>query len=503
MMYRTIFKVFLGIALCAALAGCTVGGYPIKKDELKAANDKDAVAITRDQEEVSGPLTLEEAMARVIKYNLDYRIKLMEEDLSIKQYDLTTYDLLPRLMADTGWTRRDRYNASSSLSVLTLRESLEPSTSQDKSHYNADLVVAWNLLDFGVSYYQTKQQADRFYVSKERRRKALQAIMQQVRLAYWQAVGVQQLEDRFPLLMKQVEAALKESADSEIEKLKAPIEALTYRKTLLDLLRQLESLQDELVQAKPRLAALMNLPPGGQFKLAPPSSMELPQLKAGLESMEQHALLKRPEIMEAHLQERISANETKKAIVRLFPGFELSLGKHYDSNSFLYYDSWVEGGVKITWNLINLMSGKTQYNIARSQEEITKAGTLALNMAVLTQVHVAYRDFESRKRQYTRALEMQDIDMRILEQTQNAVTSGAQNRLNEIRAAAGALMAEYRKYQNYAALQNSYGQMLVTLGYDPVPENIDRKDLKELAGDLRKSTEVMPLLEMPGTLEKK
>lgn len=50
--------------------------------------------------------------------------------------------------------------ASSSRSVLTGRQSLEPSTSQDRRRATADLTASWNVLDFGVSYYQAQQQAD-------------------------------------------------------------------------------------------------------------------------------------------------------------------------------------------------------------------------------------------------------------------------------------------------------------------------------------------------------
>ena len=34
-----------------------------------------------------------------------------------------------------------------------------------------DLGLSWNVLDFGVSYYQSKQNADRLLVAQERRRK--------------------------------------------------------------------------------------------------------------------------------------------------------------------------------------------------------------------------------------------------------------------------------------------------------------------------------------------
>ena len=51
-----------------------------------------------------------------------------------------------------------------------------------------------------------------------------------------------------------------------------------------------------------------------------------------------------------------------------------------------------------------------------------------------------------------------------------------------MRAGASALMSELRLHQSYGALQGTYGQMLVTLGLDPLPDGIDSHDLKAVRG---------------------
>ncbi len=210
--------------------------------------------------------------------------------------------------------------------------------------------------------------------------------------------------------------------------------------------------------------------------------------------MEIRALLQRPELNEADYNERISMYETKKAIARMFPGIELSVGGHYDGNSFMVNQQWVEGGARLTWNLMNLISGPSQYKIAKSQVEISKAQRLALSVAILTQVHVSYQNFYSRKRQFELSGQMQDIDSRIHEQTMNQAKSGAQNHLNEIRSATAALMAEYRSYQNYASLQSACGQIIATLGDEPLPETVTSYEIKDL------STVIGARLNAPGAL---
>ena len=464
-------------------AACGVTTKPLVKEDILKRIASDRLAMYKDQEPLTAPLTVEQCMARAIKYNLDHRLKLMEDALALRQVDLVTFDMLPRLVAAAGYTQRDTYNASSSMNVFTNQQSLAPSTSSDKGHFNADLTMTWNILDFGVSYFQAKQQADRAHIMTERRRKVVHSIMQQVRQAYWLALGAQQLEGRFEPLLKEVEQALRDASSIEQEKLRPPIETLTYRKTLLEIIKQLEVFRDELAQAKPRLASLMNLPLGQTFSLVSPK-LETLELTDKLESLEQEALLLRPELKEADYNDRISVWETRKAIARMLPGVEMTIGGHYDGNSFLVNQQWMEGGARLTWNLMSLISGPSQYKVAKAQTDIAKQQRLALSMAVLTQVHVAYQDFASRKRQYELSDQLQDVDTRIHEQTMNQTTSGSQSRLNEIRSATAAMMAEYRSYQNYASLQNACGQIIATVGEDPLPETIGSHDINPLASEI-------------------
>lgn len=461
--------------------GCAVTTPKITEQDITNTLQLDRVAMFKDQEPVSAPITLEEAMARSIKYNLDHRIKIMENALSLRQSDLSAFDMLPRLVAAAGYSSRDSYNASSSMDVNTGEQSLAPSTSQDKSHFNSDLTLTWNILDFGVSYYQAKQQSDRTHIMTERRRKVVHSIMQQVRQEYWLALGAQQLEGRFAPLLEEVEKALKDTYRIEEQRLRPPIETLTYRKTLLETMKQLESFRDELAQAKPRLASLMNLPPGQSFTVVASSSLNIPKGPDEINSLENRALLQRPELIESSYNERISLNETRKAIARMLPGIEFSVGGHTDNNSFLVNQQWIEGGARLSWNLMNLISGKSQYSIATSQVEIAKAQRLALSVAILTQVHVSYQNYYSRKRQFELAKQLNDLDSGINEQTKNQTQSGSQNYLNEIRSATAALMSEYRSYQSYASLQSACGQIVATIGEDPLPETVTSHDITTLS----------------------
>ncbi|MGN6327804.1 MAG: TolC family protein [Rhodanobacter sp.] len=482
--------VFPKKALAAALGtlvlgGCAIHPRPLTVDQRQATLATDSQAMFAAQEPVNGPITLDEAMARALKYNLDHRVKMMEEALAQRQLDLSRFDLLPQLTAAAGYTTRDNVLASSSQDIVTGQQSLVPSTSSEKNAVRADLGLSWNVLDFGVSYYGAQQQADRVLAAQQRRRKVVQLLMQQTRVAYWQAVGAQQLQAQIEPLLAQAQQALGDSQAIETQGLKDPLQSLGYQRELLNLVLQLESIRDELMQAKPRLASIMNLQPGKPFQLAVPDGFAEPQLAIAPEQLERTALLNRPELIEASYNERIGLNETHKAMAKLLPGVELSVGAHYDSNDFLVNNAWRDAGLRVSWNLLNLLDARHIKAAAQAQYDLAREQRLALNMAVLTQVHVAWIDYASRKQQFEWTQNLNQVEQRILQHTRNATAASAQGKLAEIRAATGALMTGLKLYQSYAAYQGAYGQMLATLGFDPVPATVADHDLPTLEKAIR------------------
>ncbi|TKC91251.1 TolC family protein [Trinickia terrae] len=449
------------------LSGCAIHPAPFTDAERTQAAHADHTAMFTDQPPITGPVTLDEAMARAIRYNLDHRVKMMEEALGQAQLNIDNFAMLPQLTTSAGYTARSVPLASSSQSLFSSAQTVPQSYSTDKVEHTADFAFSWNLLDFGVSYFEAKEQADRVLVLEQRRRKVVQLMMQQVREAYWEAAGAQRMHDRIGPLLDQAKKALEDSRQSQQEGLRSPLDTLNYQHALLDIMRQLEQVRDQLEEAKPRLASLMNVAPGSDFTLAPPQGFDVPAFGMPIEQMEETALERRPELIEARYNERIGVNETHKAMAKLLPGIELQLGTHYDSNSFFYYHWWQAAGLNVSWNLLNVLNAKNIRGMANAQLDVAHAQRLALSMAVLTQVHVAQAELSARQRQFDLFKQMNDVDQQILQHTHNATVANAQGKLEEIRAATSAMMSELRMYQSYGELESAYGQLLASLGLDP------------------------------------
>ena len=197
--------------------------------------------------------------------------------------------------------------------------------------------MSWNVLDFGVSYYQAHQQADRTLIAGERRRRVVHSVAQQVRSAYWQAVSGERIQAAITPVLEEARRALADARAVEQQRLRPPLEVLRYQKAVIEIMRQLEAVEQDLAIAKAQLRALMNLQPGTPFTLALPQGFhrDVPPIKLALEDMELVALTNRPELREEQYQQRISSAEVRKAILRLLPGVTFTGGGSYDSNSYV------------------------------------------------------------------------------------------------------------------------------------------------------------------------
>ncbi|MFD2882465.1 TolC family protein [Pseudomonas lini] len=475
-------KLFGASLLALAISGCAVTSEPIERGVSQQRAKSDLQNMYTGQEPLSGPLTLHQAMARAVKYNLEGRLKIMEEALAKRQLDLASFDMLPRMALDAGYVGRNNVNASSSQSVETGTQSLEPSTSQDRDREVADLTMVWNVLDFGVSYISAKQQGDQRLIVQERRRKVINTIVQDVRSAYWRAMAAERLLKQIDSLMARVETARNNSQSMSEQRIGDPIQALGYQRSLIEATRQLEEQRRALSLAKTELATLINLPPSTNLTLATQDDYVIPELKVDLASLEQEALTSRPELREQDYQTRISAAETRKAMLRLLPGLEFFCWRALRQQFvFLVEQGWADYGVKVTWNLFNVISAPAAIDVAKAGEEVATARRQAMSIAVLAQLYVANANYREAMRQFKTNQQLSDIDGQIVGQLRNRYQAAGLGELDLIQGELNTLQADLRRDLSYADLRNAYGQIFASAGLDPLPDEVQSTEVQSIA----------------------
>ncbi|PWC59595.1 hypothetical protein TSH7_20315 [Azospirillum sp. TSH7] len=464
-------------------AGCAVKPEPLTAEENLARVREDLGVVLAPQEPLTKAVSMDEAMARAIKYNLDERVKLMEMAVASDQLELSRYDMLPRVVAAAGYAGRNNDAGSESLNLATGRRTGESTTATDRHRRTGDLAFTWNVLDFGVSYLRARQNANLVLIADERRRRVVQGIMQDVRTAYWRAVAAERLLKRLEPLETRVEGARRDARTLEALRVQAPLQALTYTRSLVETLRQLQSLRRELAASKSQLGALMGLPPGEPFEIEMPAASVMqspPKLDVGTEALETYALLNRPELLEESYNQRISADETWRSLLKLLPGIDVNAALRYDSNSFLVNQRWADYGARISWNLINLVSAPATKSYAEAQEELVAFRRQALSMAVLSQVHVAMLQYRELKQEFALTAEQADLDTRIRSQYTNVGDAGQVGELGVIQSEVTALLSDLRRDLVLADLHNAYARVMVSAGVDPLPETMAANDLSSL-----------------------
>ena len=323
------------LAMTAVLAGCTVTPNELAKEEI-AANAADLQArVTANQEPVVGKITLYDAMARALKYNLDYRSEIYARALADAKLNLARADMLPGLVGNAHDSNRDNEPHSFSETLSGLR-SVEPSTSRENHTTAGDLTFSWHILDFGLSYIRARQAADRSLIAEEQKRKVINRIMEDVRTAYWRAVTADRLLAGFHRLEGRTRFALENSRRLQREGFTSPLAALTYQRELVDIRRRIATMTRELATAKVQLAALMNLDPSAQYALVVPErKLASLELKIDPRDMVRLALENRPELREVAYKARINRQEAEAALLELLPGVQLYAGWNFDTNDFL------------------------------------------------------------------------------------------------------------------------------------------------------------------------
>ncbi|MBF0185702.1 MAG: TolC family protein [Magnetococcales bacterium] len=469
------------------LAACNTPLMPISPLERSDILSEDQQTLFQKQEPVSRPITLFEAMARALKYNLTHRVALMEKAVAQRQLELGRFDLLPQMSASTERRTRSNPDAAKGYSITDQAASGSYSTSQDMSKTTSKLTATWNLLDFGISAIQAEQEADRGHISSENQRKAVHALLQDVRSTFWKAAGAQKLENAIGPVIQQARQALNDARKVEQERLKPQVEILRYQKTLLEIVKQMQDLRHQLSLAKTEFATLINLPPGSAFQLEIPDdpAMTIPEIRLSLEEMEALALDNRPDLREAMYQVRISRGDIRKAMLRMLPGLEFQIGRNWDSNSYTLNSQWEEAGGRVVWNILNLLQGPTAIRLAENKEELARLRRMTLHMAILSQVHLAYRQHLSDQRRLQAVEELDAVEQRLFTNYGLTAQNDAQSRLEYISAAASAIMIRLQLFQAYADAQNSVGRIFGTLGVDLSPQASRDDELQPLTEAVR------------------
>lgn len=472
-----------GLALSLTMAaGCSVPPAALQEGEFKQGLAADRAAAESMAEPVLRALTIEEAVARALKYNLERRVRMLEEAVALGQVEVGGFDMLPRLIAQAGYRHRSEDLVSRSKDSVTGLPSLaNPFISSDRTSSFGDLGLTWSVLDFGTSYFSARQNADRVMIAAERRRRAMHQLMQEVRSVFWRCVAAQRLQGQVQDAIRLAEEALQDARRVETERVRAPIDSLRFQRQLLENLRLLETAQQELSTARIDLLNLINAPLGTPLQVVEPvQSLGRIVLEVPTGRLEQIAMERNAELREQFYNSRIAVEETHKVMTRLFPNLSFNYNVKYDSNSYLVNRHWNEAGLSLSFNLLNLFSGPAQARLADAGVALADQRRMATQMATLAQVHLARIRYENSLVQLGRAEAIAVIDGRIAQLTADREAAQATSKLEAVANRTTSILALSRLFQAQSDAYTSASRLQATLGLEPDFDSMQQISLEKL-----------------------
>lgn len=461
---RAICGVVLGGMLlsgCAALQEVTLV-------ERSATAQADVALALAPQEPISGRVSLYTAMARALKYNLDSRVELMREHFASGDYKLAKFDLLPSSDVNGGYEGRSNTQASSSESILTRAQSLEPSTSLQNNRAVGTISTVWSALDFGASYLRLRQKKNQLFIAHESRRKTVNSLTREVRRAYWRLAAANAIGGELANLRGAASRGIRRARQAEAEGLESAEAAVEFERRMLRIIKAITVRQRDLALARTELATLMGIDPSQDYRITRPrfSQHRTPGVEHRTSDLRSIALIHRPELYEADYKARIASLEKSIDIITALPSIQANLDLNADSNDFLVNQFWVEYGAKVVGSIPRLLSLPTRIKRGDARNALADAQRRAITMAVISQVHIAHQVYHDKKREFRLAQRLTNAERRNFRIQQDKERSSLANESAYLEARAQYLQARLDSFFAFAELQEAYARLLESVGVD-------------------------------------
>lgn len=383
---------------------------------------------------IEKPLDMYMAMALALKNNYTKRLVTYEE--SVVRAAKSPVNKLPEIFSQAGYVNN-----------------VKP------SDVNAELKLAWNILDVSTVYYQSMDSRYREKLAVEQSRKVIHNILQETRLLYWKTLTAQKLLPDVDNMIEFMTLEVDEmnARSKELAKLgqNPSMEEMVKKRKYMEAVKKLSALKRDFETSEVRLASLMGFHPSTEYKLVGPEygNFSMPEIKSDLSEMEWLALTNRPEL---RIRDLVTNVDDLKIYTRKFkaPGL-----RRYRNDADYYNRMWAKQGQEIGIHIFEDVRSPNEADLENLRRE-------RMTSLVLSQVYVAWARYMSAYEDYQINKEIADISENIAEDT--TIKDGSKAAKSQLEAAK-AIEDEVEAYAAYIDLQDSLGNLYATLGLDAVP----------------------------------
>jgi multidrug efflux system outer membrane protein len=468
------------LILLIFLCGC----YPTRsslENERSFEGQDDLVWLDECPPDYSHPLSLDEMIDIAVSRNLDLFVKAEEIAIQEDQATRVRWQLLPNL--DYGFQdQRRSQNTASYSKFLNPALNVGPPLYQIGAPQHGqtwNLALAWNVLDFGVTYFRARQAQNKATQEIFEYERIRNNLILRIVSSYWRAVfakrAIQRMEELLPIMLDQT-AKLNRELEGKVYLSKAQgLAKLAYfyqREIQVrgyndrnDSSDPTQGYEKEYESALLDLATAMQLPPGAALDVA------LPEGELGLEAdlpstgeLFDLALQYRPELYQRDLDVKITKDDVTIAMIQQFPSLRLFNINNYDSNPFLLHNNWYLAGASIAWNLLDVPSNMMGHVIATETVERAYRNRLLLSQGVLSQVSLALIQFTQNKEQFDIAYKVYKANKAVADLAEAESLVGKKSKLEALQSKIDTNLSLNNVQKIYAELQSNLEQLNNSIG---------------------------------------
>lgn len=469
MTFKSLVFISFLISSVSFVSGCTATSIDPDSPEFIAKIQDDHSKLQKNPNIPSQiELSIHDALTIAVHENLDAHVAAIEHLAAKQNIRVENIKALPSMKYTLTRHGRNNEPASSSLSVLTGVQSLEPSVSQEKFRSTRDISVNWNLIETATALMQGKTASDQEKITEARYNKVLQNIHRDVYAAYWRAMADEKSGAQTQSLIEETRAHIAKIEQAEKDKLISKTQANQRVAPFLQSISTLQALQNETKLSRVELKSLLNIPQSTQITLTsePEDFLKIAEKQLGrdIEKLELVAMEQRPELREAFINKNISIRGTKQEIIRTIPGTELFYALNQDTNRFLVDTDWKTYSISLVQNITDLLTFPDRYLAARNTEDLSEARRITMAAAIIAQVHIARHGLINSKDNYALAKKSKAGATQQAFAAQKRAKNGHSSKGDALLTRLQTQEKTIEYYQSLANFQESFATFANTIG---------------------------------------
>lgn len=430
--------------------------------DTNAASDTEALYQCLDLPK--DPLTLEQIVEITLTRNLDALVKAVEYQIQREVLTGEQLRMLPNLIFDLQQNTRNKNTGSSSISLDPGIPPAPPSISLDRNVTQYTFNLIFNLLDFGLAYYKSREENNNTWIKVMEYERIRQNLVLDVYKQYWKAIAAKIGVEKGRVILEKSRKEIQAFQDQKQLRTLSLFLLWRAQDRLLRLQKQVYYYEKEYHTALFALGLLMAVPSCEEFTLATPDFAALPFDLGDPCCYVELALRQRPELFGMDFQESIAVDQARSAILQMFPSLEGTFGLNYNSNSFLIFNHWLSVGYRSIWNLLAIPRHYSEKEAARWKRELAIQTRLNQTVGVMSQVYLAMIIYRDNLEELQLATEINETNVELYNAASAEYEVGKISHPDLLEFESQAYQAEIEAIQSYASSRVALEQINNSIG---------------------------------------